>query len=163
MLRELTLDRFPEDAEVVYSMRLAEELAGQQLDDAAAFVAATEPIVQVEEEKRIGEALLVVNRRARSIAGSRQAEEKAWALATAVAAHQEKEVAEVAEATARQTVALLQLQSIDIAPMSLLPVLFWGRTMPLSISLRQSKMRPWPRPMWLAWWCRRSIPTRRTV
>jgi hypothetical protein len=78
-------------------------------------VAATEAVVQVEEEKRVGEALLVVNRRAHSVVGSRQAEEETWALAAAMAAHQEKEVMEVAEDAARQAVALLQSQSIDIA------------------------------------------------
>jgi hypothetical protein len=71
VLRELALARFPEDAEMVDAMRRAEELAGQQADDAAVFVAATEVVVQAEEEKRIGEALLVVNRCARSIVGSR--------------------------------------------------------------------------------------------
>jgi hypothetical protein len=40
-------------------------------------VAATEAVVQAEEEKRIGEALLVINRHARSIVGSRRADEKA--------------------------------------------------------------------------------------
>jgi hypothetical protein len=39
--------------------------------------------------------------RARSIVGSRQAEQEAWALATTVAAYQQKEVVEVAEDVAR--------------------------------------------------------------
>jgi hypothetical protein len=86
VLRELALARF-EDAEVADAMRLAEDLAGQQLDDAAAFVAATEAVVQAEEEKRVGEVLLVINRRTHNIVGSRQAEEEAWALAAAMAAH----------------------------------------------------------------------------
>jgi hypothetical protein len=47
------------------------------------------------------------NRRPRTVVGSSQAEEEAWALAVAVAVHQEKEVMEVAEDTARQVVALL--------------------------------------------------------
>jgi hypothetical protein len=41
--------------------------------------------------------LQVVNGRARTVIGLRQVEEEAWALAAAVAAHQEKEVMEVAE------------------------------------------------------------------
>jgi hypothetical protein len=61
MLRELGLARFPEDAEVADAMRRAEELAVQQPGDAAAFVAAMEALVQADEEKRIGEALVVVN------------------------------------------------------------------------------------------------------
>jgi hypothetical protein len=77
VLRELALARFPEDAEVADAMCLAEDLAGQQLDDAAAFVAATEAVIQAEEEKRVGEVLLVVNRRTHNIVGSRQAEEEA--------------------------------------------------------------------------------------
>jgi hypothetical protein len=115
VLRELALARFPEDAEVVDAVRWAEELASQQLGETAAFVAATEAVVQAEEEKRVGEALLVVNRHARSIVGSRQAEEEAWALAATVAARQEKEVMEVGEDAAHQAVALLQSQSVDIA------------------------------------------------
>jgi hypothetical protein len=70
VLRELPLARFPKDAEVADTMRQSEELAGQQLGDAAVIVAATEAVVQAEEEKRVGEALLVVNRHARSIVGS---------------------------------------------------------------------------------------------
>jgi hypothetical protein len=50
VLRELALARFPEDAEVADAMRRAEELAGQQPSDAAAFVAVTEAVVQAEEE-----------------------------------------------------------------------------------------------------------------
>jgi hypothetical protein len=64
VLRELALARFPEDAEVADAMHRAEELAVQQPGDAAAFVAATETLVQADEEKRIGEALVVVNQRA---------------------------------------------------------------------------------------------------
>jgi hypothetical protein len=78
-------------------------------------VAATEAIVQAEEEKRVGEVLLVVNQCKHNIVGLRQAEEEAWALAAAMAAHQEKEVMEVVEDAKRQAVALLQSQSIDIA------------------------------------------------
>jgi hypothetical protein len=78
-------------------------------------VAATEVSVQEEEAKRLGEALEVMNGRLRMAIGSRQAEEEAWALAAAVVAHQEKEVLEVAEDAARQAVALLQAQSVDIA------------------------------------------------
>jgi hypothetical protein len=115
VLRELALARSPEDAEVADAMRQAEELAVQQPDDPAAFVAATEVLVQAEEEKRVGEALLVINQRACSVIGSRQAEQEAWALAAAVAAHQQKEVVEVAEDVARQAAALLQAQSVDIA------------------------------------------------
>jgi hypothetical protein len=69
--------------------------------------------MQAEEEKRAEEALWVVNGRARTSVGSRQAEE-AWALAVAGAVHQEKEVIEVADDAARQTVAWLQSQSVDI-------------------------------------------------
>jgi hypothetical protein len=87
VLRELALARFPEDAEVADIMRRAEELAVQQPGDPAAFVAATEALVQADEEKRVGEALLVVNQRTRSIVGSRQADQEAWALAAAVAAY----------------------------------------------------------------------------
>jgi hypothetical protein len=107
MLRELALARFLEDAEVADAMRRAEELANQQPADAAAFVAAMEAVVQAEEEKRVGEALMVINRRTRSIVGSRQVEGEAWALVVAVAVHQEKEVMEVAEDVTRQAVALL--------------------------------------------------------
>jgi hypothetical protein len=59
--------------------------------------------------------LLVVNQRTRSVIGSRQADQEAWALAAAVAAYQHKEVVEVAENAARQAAALLQAQSVDIA------------------------------------------------
>jgi ATP/maltotriose-dependent transcriptional regulator MalT len=78
-------------------------------------VAATEALVQADEEKRIGEALVVVNQRAPSVVGSRHAKQEAWALAAAVAAYQQKKVVEVAEDAARQAAALLQSQSIDIA------------------------------------------------
>jgi hypothetical protein len=78
-------------------------------------VAATEALVQADEEKRVGEALLVVNQRARSVVGSRQADQEAWALVAAMAAYQHKEVVEVAEDAARQAAALLQAQSDDIA------------------------------------------------
>jgi hypothetical protein len=74
VLRELTLARFPEDTEVTDAMRRAEELAVQQPGDPAAFMAATEALVQADEEKRIGEALVVINQRAHNVAGSRQAE-----------------------------------------------------------------------------------------
>jgi hypothetical protein len=107
MLRELALARFPEDVEVVDAMRRAEELAVQQPGNPAAFVAATEALVQADEEKRVGEALLVVNQRVSSVVGSRQAEQEAWALAAAVAAYQQKEVVEVAGDAARQAAALL--------------------------------------------------------
>jgi hypothetical protein len=101
------LARFPEDAEVADAMRQAKELAVQQPGDAAAFVATTEALMQADEEKRIGEALVVVNQRAHSIVGSRHAEQEAWALAAAVAAYQHKEVVEVAEDAAHQAAALL--------------------------------------------------------
>jgi hypothetical protein len=70
MLKELALACFPEDAEVADAMRLAEELAVQQSGDTAAFVAVTEAVVQAEEEKWVGEALVVVNRHTRSIVES---------------------------------------------------------------------------------------------
>jgi hypothetical protein len=66
---------------------------------------ATKVVVQDEEEKRLGEARQVINSRPRTMLGSRQAEEEAWALA--VAAHQEKEVLVVAEYPACQAMALL--------------------------------------------------------
>jgi hypothetical protein len=87
MLTELPLARFPEDAEVVDAMRRAEELAIQQSGDVAAFVAATEALVQADEEKRIGEALVVVNQRAHCVVGSHHAEQEAWALAATVVAY----------------------------------------------------------------------------
>jgi hypothetical protein len=87
VLRELALARFPEDVEVAEAMCRAEELAGQQPGDAAAFMAATEAMVQAEEDKRFSEALQVVNCRSRTVVGSRQAEEEAWAMAAAVVAH----------------------------------------------------------------------------
>jgi hypothetical protein len=96
-------------------MRRAEELAVQQPGDAATFVAATKALVQADEEKRIGEVLVIVNQRVHNVVGSRQAEQEAWALAAAVAAYQQKEVVEVAEDAARQAAALLQSQSINIA------------------------------------------------
>jgi hypothetical protein len=71
VLRELALARFPEDAEVADAMRRAEELAVQQPGGAAAFVAATEELAQADEEKRIGEALLVVNQHPHNVVGSR--------------------------------------------------------------------------------------------
>jgi hypothetical protein len=77
VLRELALARFPEDAEVANAMRRAEELAVQQTGDPTAFVAATE-------------ALLVINQRACSVVGSRQADQEAWALSAAVAAYQKE-------------------------------------------------------------------------
>jgi hypothetical protein len=115
VLKELALARFPEDAEVADAMRQAEELAVQQPGDPAAFMAATEALVQADEEKRIGELLVVVNQRAHSVVGSRQAEQDAWALAAAMAAYQQKEVVEVVEDAAHQAMALLQSQSVDIA------------------------------------------------
>jgi hypothetical protein len=63
VLRELALARFPEDAEVADAMRRAEELAIQQPSDPAVFMAATEALALAEEEKRVGEALLVINQR----------------------------------------------------------------------------------------------------
>jgi hypothetical protein len=45
VLTEFALAHFPEDEEVAGAMRRAEELAGQQPRDAAAFVAATEAVV----------------------------------------------------------------------------------------------------------------------
>jgi hypothetical protein len=63
VLRELVLARLPEDAEVADAMHRAEELAVQQPGDPAAFVAATEALVQADEEKRVSEVLLVVNQR----------------------------------------------------------------------------------------------------
>jgi hypothetical protein len=112
VLRELALDRFPEDAD---AMHRAEELAVQQPGDPAAFVGTTEALVQVDEEKRVGEALVVINQRARNVVGSRQAEQEVWALAAVVAAYQQKEVVEVSKDAARQATALLQSQSVDIA------------------------------------------------
>jgi hypothetical protein len=88
VLRELTLARFPKDAEVADAMRLAEELAIQLPGNHAEFMAATEALMQADKEKRIGEALVVVNQRAHSIVGSHQAEQDAWALAATVAAYQ---------------------------------------------------------------------------
>jgi pyrimidine deaminase RibD-like protein len=84
VLRDLALARFPEDAEVADAMRRAEELAIQQPGNVAAFVAAAEVLVQADEKKRIGEALVVVNQRTHSIVGSRHAEQEAWALAAVV-------------------------------------------------------------------------------
>jgi hypothetical protein len=63
----------------------------------------------------IGEVLVVVNQRVRSVVVSHHAEQEAWVLAAAVAAYQQKEVVEVAEDAARQATALLQSQSVDIA------------------------------------------------
>jgi hypothetical protein len=97
VLRELALARFPEDVEVADAMRRAEELAVQQPGDPAAFVEAIEALVQANEEKRVGETLVVVNQRTRSVVGSRQAEQEARALAAVVAVYQQKEVVEVAE------------------------------------------------------------------
>jgi hypothetical protein len=71
VLRELSLARFPEVAD---AMCRTEGLAVQQPGDPAAFVAATGALVQADEEKRVGEALLIVNQRARSVVGSRQAD-----------------------------------------------------------------------------------------
>jgi hypothetical protein len=115
VLRELALARFPEDIEVAEAMRRANELASQQPGDAVALVAATEAVVQAKEDKSFSEALQVVNCHTCMVVGSRQTEKEAWAMAAAVSAHQEKEVTEVAEDAARQAVALLLAQSINIA------------------------------------------------
>jgi hypothetical protein len=150
VLKELALARFLEDAKVADVMRPAEELAIQQSGDAAVFVVTEKALAQDDKEKRIGEALLVVNQRTHSVVGSRHAEQEAWALAAAVAAYQQKELVEVAEDTARQAAALLQSQSINIAPSSPRPSLFWGCSAPSPISSRQPMTRPWPRPTWWA-------------
>jgi hypothetical protein len=71
MLRELALARFLEDVEVAEAMRRVEELAGQQPGDAVAFVAATEAVVQAEEDRRFGEAFQVMNCRPCTVVGSR--------------------------------------------------------------------------------------------
>jgi hypothetical protein len=71
MLRELALARFPKDVKVAEPTRKTEELVGQQPGDAAAFAAATETVVQAEEDRRFVEALQVVNCRPRTIIGSR--------------------------------------------------------------------------------------------
>jgi hypothetical protein len=55
VLKELALARFPKDAEVADAMHRAEELAIQQPGDPAVFVAATEALVQADEEKRVGD------------------------------------------------------------------------------------------------------------
>jgi hypothetical protein len=62
-LRELARARFPEDAEVADAMRRVEKPAGQQSGDAAVFVAATEAVVQAEEDKRVGEAHTIIGSR----------------------------------------------------------------------------------------------------
>jgi hypothetical protein len=90
MLKELARARFPEDREGADAMRRAEELAGQQPDDTAAFVVVTEEATQGEEEKWLGDARQVINSRPRTMVGSRKAEEEAWALAAAIAAQQER-------------------------------------------------------------------------
>jgi hypothetical protein len=64
-------------------------------------VAATEALALADKEKRVDEALLVVNQHARSIIDSRQANQEAWALAATVAAYQQKEPVEVAEDVTR--------------------------------------------------------------
>jgi hypothetical protein len=105
VLTELALARLPKEVEVVDAMHRVEELAGQQPGDAAVFVAVTEAVIKAKEEKRVGEVLRVVNGRACTVIGSRQVKAEAWAQAAAVAAHQEKEVMEVAENATRQEVA----------------------------------------------------------
>jgi hypothetical protein len=72
-------------------------------------------IIDTFETYQVGEALLVVNQRARSVIDSLQAEQEAWARVAAMAAYQQKEVVEVAEDAAHQAAALLQSQSVDIA------------------------------------------------
>jgi hypothetical protein len=52
-------------------MRRAEELAVQQPGEPAVFVAVTEALALADEEDRVGEALLVINQRARNIDGYR--------------------------------------------------------------------------------------------
>jgi hypothetical protein len=141
VLRELALARFPEDAEVADAMRRAEELAVQQPNDPAAFVAATEALVQAGEEKRIGDALVVVNQRKHSVVGSRQAEQEAWVLAAAVAAYQQKEVVEVAEDAAHQASALLHSQSVDIATVESTAGPFFGNVPHRRRSRRVSERR----------------------
>jgi hypothetical protein len=148
VLRKLALARFLEDAEVAEIMCRVEELAVQQPGDPAAFVAATEALMQADEEKRIGEALVVINQRAHSIVGSCHAEQEAWVLAAAVAAYQQKEVVEVAEDTARQAAACCSRSPLTPPPSSPRSGLFWDRTAPPSILSRQPTTRPWPRPTW---------------
>jgi hypothetical protein len=60
-------------------MRRAEELTGQQPAGATAFVAAREVVAQAEEEKVLDAVCVVVNARPRTMVGSRQAKEEAWA------------------------------------------------------------------------------------
>jgi hypothetical protein len=159
VLTELALARLPKEVEVADAMHRVEELAGQQPGDVAAFVAATEAVIKAEEEKRVGKVLRVINGRARTIIGSRQAKAEAWALAATVAAHQEKEVMEVAEDAARQAVACSRSPSTS-PHSSLWPGLSSGRTTPPSTSSLRLTTPPWPRPTWL---CHRSSPTRRTA
>jgi hypothetical protein len=94
--------------------------------------------------------------------GSRQAEEEEeWALAAAVAAHQEKEVMEVAEDTVCQAVALLQSSSVDVTTVESTAGPFFGPYCTPSTSSPRPTMPPWPRPTWLAWSCHRSSTRRR--
>jgi hypothetical protein len=161
VLRELALARFPEDAEVADAMSRAEELAVQKPGNPTAFVAATEALALADEEKRVGEALLVINRRARSAVGSRQADQEAWALVAAVAAYEKEDVVEVAEDAARQAAAMLQAQSVDIAIVESMAGPFLGPYHAASTSSRPPTTPPWLRPTWWAWWCLRNSTSRR--
>jgi hypothetical protein len=64
-------------------------------------VAVTEALALADKEKRVNEALLVINQHARSVIDSRQANQEAWVLAATMAAYQQKEVVEVAEDATR--------------------------------------------------------------
>jgi hypothetical protein len=126
-------------------------------------VASTKALALANEEKRVGEALLVVNRHARSAVGSRQADQEAWALVAAVAAYEKEDTVEVAEDAARQAAAMLQAQSVDIATIESMVGPFLGPYRAVSTSSRPPTTPPWLRPTWWAWWCLRNSTSRRSA
>jgi hypothetical protein len=73
VLRELARTCFPKYKEVADAMRRAEELAGQQLAGAAAFVEPMEAPAQGEQEMALDAARVTINMRPCTVVGSRKA------------------------------------------------------------------------------------------
>jgi hypothetical protein len=69
---------------------------------------------------------------------------------------------EVAEDVARQAVALLQAQSIDVAIIKSTVEPFLRPYHAAVDLVALADDAPWPRPTWWTWSCRRSSPRRRT-
>jgi hypothetical protein len=131
VLTELTQTHFTNDEGMSNATRLAVELAGQHPTSVATFVAAMEAAAAAKKV----EALVRTSAPVLVRPSSRDA--------VAVAA-----VLEVVEDAARHAVALLQSQSTDMATVG-------STTGPSSSHTAPPTMRPWRRPTWLVWSCRR--------